>query len=62
MLAYPVLGPQDIILDGVNGVLDTNLAQGLERIAAVDSAQTVKSVEKYHWDYVVEEFERALGV
>ena len=49
--AYPVQGPVDVVLDGVSGVLDEDLATAMQRCAAASiAANAVDYAAAYAWE------------
>lgn len=54
--AYPVTGPKDVVQEGVNGALDEDLTQAIERALALDRDRLLASVQDYTWKASAEEF------
>jgi glycosyltransferase involved in cell wall biosynthesis len=52
--AYPVTGPVDVVVDGVNGALDADLATAIERALAVDRAGCRAFAERHGWDAIAD--------
>lgn len=52
--AYPVTGPVDVVVDGVNGALDADLAAAIERALAVDRAGCRAFAERHGWDAIAD--------
>lgn len=47
--AYPVTGPRDVVLEGVSGALDADLAAAVERALRVDRASCRAYAESHSW-------------
>jgi glycosyltransferase involved in cell wall biosynthesis len=52
--AYPVTGPVDVVVEGVNGALDADLAAAIERALAVDRAGCRTFAERHGWDAIAD--------
>lgn len=52
--AYPVTGPNEVIIKGVNGFLDEDLTVAVSKCLVMDKSQIVKSSEKWSWQKVAE--------
>lgn len=48
--AYPVPGPKDIITNGVNGYLNSNLAEAAKQCLTLDRAKCRKTALQYDWE------------
>lgn len=62
--AYPVTGPKDIIINGINGWMDNNLNIAIKRALTVDRRQCYEyTVSNYSWKSVWNTFkENMVGV
>jgi glycosyltransferase involved in cell wall biosynthesis len=59
--AFPVTGPNDYVIEGVNGALDKDLRAAIDRAYACSRAACVQHVEdNYTWRKSAEIFEAAL--
>lgn len=47
--AYPVTGPVDVVVDGVTGALEEDLARAVHRALAVDRAVCRRHAMRYSW-------------
>ncbi|MCC5888161.1 MAG: glycosyltransferase family 1 protein [Gammaproteobacteria bacterium] len=54
--AYPVTGPLDLVIEGVNGALDEDLGSAVERALNCDRVACRGSAEQQSWDSVVQRF------
>lgn len=54
--AHKVLGPQDIITDGVDGVLDEDLAYAAKRCLTIHKEACRSTAERYSWEHSVDAF------
>ncbi|MBO1927027.1 glycosyltransferase family 1 protein [Thiomicrorhabdus sp. 6S2-11] len=54
--AYPVTGPKDIITQGVNGVLNNNLAIAIEQAKQLERTQIADSIPQYTWQGAAKQF------
>ncbi|MEN9807860.1 MAG: hypothetical protein RL756_2380 [Pseudomonadota bacterium] len=54
--AYPVTGPRDVVVDGVNGALDTDLLAAVERALRVDRQACRAFAETHSWRAVAQRF------
>jgi len=54
--AFPVIGPRDLIENGVNGFLDDNLARAAEKCLSVPREQCVKYAASLSWDACTDTF------
>jgi glycosyltransferase involved in cell wall biosynthesis len=52
--AYPVTGPVDVVVEGVNGALDADLAAAIERALAVDRIGCRTFAERHGWDAIAD--------
>ena len=50
--AFPVTGPVDVVVDGVNGALDVDLGRAVQRALTVDRAQCRRFALSNGWDAV----------
>lgn len=48
--AFPVPGPQDLIIDGANGAMNENLAEAVYRALAVAPEDCVEHAAQYSWE------------
>lgn len=48
--AFPVPGPQDLIIDGANGAMDEDLAEAVYRALAVAPEDCVEHAAQYSWE------------
>ncbi|NOX51724.1 MAG: glycosyltransferase family 1 protein [Gammaproteobacteria bacterium] len=53
--AYPVTGPVDVVVEGVNGCLDENLNEAVCRALNVSRSQCRAHAEKYTWSKVTQQ-------
>lgn len=58
--AYPVIGPKDVISEGVSGALDENLREAVERALACDRQQVRRYAEGFSWSACTELFKETL--
>lgn len=58
--AYNVQGPKDIVVKGVNGYLDANLATSAKKCLTLDRKVCEKSAQPYSWDNYVAKFIKTL--
>jgi glycosyltransferase involved in cell wall biosynthesis len=58
--AYPVAGPIDVIIDGVTGALDVDLANAARRALALDPNTCREYALQAGWDSCTREFEQNL--
>jgi glycosyltransferase involved in cell wall biosynthesis len=54
--AYPVTGPRDVVVNGVNGALDTDLLAAVERALRVDREACRAFAEAHSWRAVAQRF------
>ncbi len=54
--AYPVTGPVDLVIEGVNGALDEDLGSAVERALNCDRVACRRFAEQQSWDSVVQRF------
>jgi glycosyltransferase involved in cell wall biosynthesis len=52
--AFPVTGPIDVVVEGVNGSLDRDLATAIDRALAVDRASCRAFALRHSWDAIAE--------
>ena len=58
---YPVTGPKDFVINGVNGWLDENLEIAVEKALTIDRKSCRTYVENnYSWEKCVDIFEQTL--
>lgn len=58
---YPVTGPKDFVINGVNGWLDNDLAVAVKQALTVDRVSCRKHVEEnYTWEKCADIFEQTL--
>lgn len=48
--AYPVTGPTDIVIEGVNGSMDWDLGKAVERALACDRSAAFETSKVYDWE------------
>lgn len=60
--AYPVTGPLDVVIDGVTGALDEDLAQATRRALTLDRGICRRHALQYSWRRCSEEFFSHLAV
>ena len=48
--AFPVPGPQDLVINGGNGALDVDLRQAIFRALAIDGADCVEYASRFTWE------------
>lgn len=60
--AYPVTGPNQIIKEGINGALDTNLRNAVDRALRLDGAICRTTALKYSWHECTRRFVSNLHV
>lgn len=58
--AYPVIGPTDVVEDGVSGALDDDLAQAIRRALTLSPSDAVNRARQFTWDRSVQQFEANL--
>jgi glycosyltransferase involved in cell wall biosynthesis len=54
--AFPVPGPQDLIVDGANGALDEDLRAAVFRALSIDSTACVEFAERFSWESCTRRF------
>ena len=54
--AFPVTGPRDVVLNGVTGILDEDLAAAIGRALRLDPADCVKFAASRTWQACAEQF------
>lgn len=54
--AYPVTGPIDVVIDGVNGFVDEDLGRAATRALSVERAGIRASAQRYAWRAVASQF------
>lgn len=62
--AFPVTGPKDIITEGVNGILHTDLKHAVEQAIALkkDSEAIANSIPEYTWQGAAQQFIEHLAI
>ena len=58
--AYPVMGPKDVIADGVSGALDEDLERAVQRALACDRNQVREYAMGFSWKSGIDMFKDAL--
>ncbi len=58
--AFPVPGPQDLVIDGGNGALDDDLQQAVFRALSIDSEACVEFAGRYSWTNCTRQFVKLL--
>ena len=58
--AYPVTGPNDVVVEGVNGALDDDLGRAIERALACDRGVCRAHAEANSWRAVAQRFHEQL--
>jgi len=58
--AHDVMGPREIITDGVNGFLDENITRAATRCLTLSAKDCRDSVQKYTWSASADAFLSAL--
>lgn len=59
--AYPVMGPKDVISEGVSGALDEDLPEAVKRALACDRRQVRQYAEGFSWSACTEFFKETLA-
>ncbi len=54
--AYPVVGPIDVVQQGVTGVLDENLGLAVERALLLDRGDCRRYAEGFTWEHATRQF------
>ncbi|MGB0513673.1 MAG: glycosyltransferase family 4 protein [Wenzhouxiangellaceae bacterium] len=54
--AFPVPGPRDVVIDGANGALDTNLREAVFRALAVPGEACVEHAAEFSWQASTQRF------
>lgn len=54
--AFPVTGPKDIIIEGVNGALDEDLTQAIQRARALKGRSIQNSIRHFTWENAGQQF------
>jgi len=62
VVAYDVLGPRDIISDGIDGYVTDDLKTGALKALTLDRAKCREKAMHYSWEHATEEFERQLAL
>ena len=60
--AYPVTGPRDVVINGVNGYIDRDLTTAVDRAMLCDRVQVRQSSEQYDWAACTETFVKNLKI
>lgn len=60
--AYPVMGPADVVQDGVTGALDQDLGRAVRRALELDPAACRAYALGFSWEKSVQQFEANLAV
>ena len=60
--AYPVTGPTDIIINGVNGYMDDNLETAIKYALNCDRKKVYESSKQYTWSGCTEAFVENLSL
>ena len=58
--AYPVMGPRDVVSEGVSGALDEDLREAVKRALACDRHQVRRYAESFSWTACTELFRETL--
>lgn len=58
--AYPVMGPRDVIAEGVSGALDEDLQEAVKRALACDRQQVRRYAKGFSWPACAELFKEIL--
>jgi glycosyltransferase involved in cell wall biosynthesis len=58
--AYPVTGPNDIIVEGVNGSLSENLSKAVEKCLYLDRESVYNSSKSWTWENCYNQFSNIL--
>ena len=59
--AYPVMGPKDIIAEGVSGALDEDLQEAVRRALTCDRAQVRQYAKGFSWTACTQMFKETLA-
>jgi len=54
--AYPVTGPIDVVIDGINGFVEEDLGRAAARALSIDRAVVRASTKRYAWRSVANQF------
>lgn len=54
--AFPVTGPKNVIVEGVNGYLDTNLKTAIEKALTISPDSCRNFAKQYSWDVCSQQF------
>jgi glycosyltransferase involved in cell wall biosynthesis len=54
--AYPVTGPKNVVINGVNGYLDEDLDRAVEKALSVSAESCQQNAKKYSWDVSTQQF------
>jgi glycosyltransferase involved in cell wall biosynthesis len=54
--AYPVTGPKDIILEGVNGYMSENLSESIQKCLTLDRNKVYESSKVWTWENCYKQF------
>lgn len=58
--AYPVTGPIDIIQDGLNGFMNSDLAVAIDQCLAIPRQSVIEHSAQFTWNIATDRFEEAL--
>ena len=58
--AYPVTGPNDIVKEDINGALDSDLHNAVEKALAVSRFDTYISSLSWTWENCYQQFKESL--
>ena len=58
--AYPVIGPKDVIEQGVNGYMDKDLTVAIDQCTKLIRADVYKSSLKWSWEEAYKQFKSVL--
>lgn len=60
VIAYPEPGPLDVIINGVNGFIVSNLQEGIDKIKQISRDKVYKSSTEWSWKRSAKQFEEYL--
>ncbi len=60
--AYPVMGPKDVIAEGISGALDDDLQEAVKRALACDRQQVRRYAESFSWSACTALFKETLAI
>ena len=58
--AYPVIGPKDIVKQGINGYMENNLTLAINQALHLDRHKVYKSSLKWSWKEAYKQFRLVL--